>query len=389
MKILIAPDSFKGSLSATEAAKAMAQGLLRVWPRARIRCLPMADGGEGTLKVLTQNTPASVQKVRVMGAVQKSTLAPIALFDGRQRALIEVASVCGLARLPLAQRNPMKTTSFGVGELILNALDRGAEEILLALGGSATVDAGMGLAQALGARFLDARGRVIRQPGCGGLLKRIKACDWSGLDDRLKRTQFILLRDVDNPLCGPVGAAQVFGPQKGATPRMVRELDAGLSHFADLIDLHVAKSTRTAKGAGAAGGLGFALQALLRARSKPGIEVVADWLEVPKHMAWADWVLTGEGCIDGQTAYGKVVAGLAKIAKREGVPLIAIGGGLTPEARALYGLGVQGLESATAMALPMSQLFANAAPALVDAAERVARLLKTGEKLAQARFRKN
>ncbi|MFH1022065.1 MAG: glycerate kinase [Planctomycetota bacterium] len=328
MKILIAPDSFKECLSAADAARAMARGARRAAPRAVIREMPIADGGEGTVDALVRATDGRFLRVTVTSPLGTPVRARYGISGDGRTAFVEMAEASGLHLVPPAKRNPLRASTYGTGELIHHALDRGVRRILIGIGGSATVDGGAGMAAALGARLLDRDGRDI--PRGGGGLAAVHAIDRSGLDRRLASVEIVAACDVKNPLCGPRGAAAVFGPQKGATPAMVRTLNRNLARFAAGIRRSIGKNVARLPGAGAAGGLGAGLVAFTGARLEPGIAIVLDTVRFREELAGADIVLTGEGCLDGQSVMGKAVGGVAAAAENAGVPVIALAGCLGP-----------------------------------------------------------
>lgn len=328
MKIVIAPDSFKESLSAAAVAAALAEGVGRVLPQAEILCVPLADGGEGTLQALTAGRDAT----RVTVLVNDALGAPVAaqygvLADGRT-AVIEIAEAIGLDKVPLPRRSPLMTSSHGVGQLITACLDQGLRRLVIGLGGSATVDGGAGMLAALGARFLNSAGLPLPLPLTGGQLADIAALDLSGLDPRLADTHIEIACDVDNPLCGERGAAAVFGPQKGANAAQVMVLDEGLRQLYALLEAALGRSVMDHPGAGAAGGLGAALLLVLGAELRPGVEVVMDALGLERLLAGATLVVTGEGRVDAQTLGGKAPAGVARLARRLVIPVVVVGGSL-------------------------------------------------------------
>lgn len=338
MKIVIAPDSFKESLSAVEVAQAIARGAMQAIPDLDCILRPMADGGEGTVDALLASVPGSERRCgRVRGAYGRPQHACWGwLGDGR--AIVEVSAAAGLAHTPPEYRDPLVATTFGVGEQILAALDAGARHIILGLGGSATNDAGAGMLQALGARLLDDKG--LELPGGGAALAQLHTLDLAGLDPRLANTEFTVACDVDNVLCGPQGASAVFGPQKGATPEDVDLLDAALARFADVCHRTLGRDARDQPGAGAAGGMGFAALAFLDAVFRPGVELVAASSGLRKAMQDADLVITGEGRLDAQTLQGKTPAGVARLAQSLGIPVVVLAGSLGPGYQALYSHGV-------------------------------------------------
>lgn len=327
MKLVIAPDSFKEALLAREAGEAIARGIRRVRGDAVIDVMPMADGGEGTVDALVAATGGTLRHVRVTGPLGEPVEATWGtLGDDTGTAVIEMSSASGLALVPPDQRNPMKTTTLGTGQLIRAALDTGASDILLGIGGSATNDGGTGAAQAIGVGFLDDCERPLPDGLTGGLLPRIARIDLSGCDSRLNNTTIKVACDVDNPLCGPNGAATVYGPQKGASPEQVEQLDRNLSHLADLIQRDLDKQVRDVPGAGAAGGLGAGLIAFFNAELQAGIRLVMNALAFEQRIADADLVITGEGRLDRQSVMGKVIAGVGQACRSAGVPVVAIVG---------------------------------------------------------------
>ena len=383
MKIVIAPDSFKENLTALEVATALEKGIKRVVPRARCIKVPMADGGEGTVQSLVDATGGKILRKRVTGPLGAKVNARYGLLGDGDTAAIEMAEASGLPLIKKPDRDPMAASTYGTGELILHALGQGVSEIIVGLGGSATVDGGAGMAQALGVRLLDKAGREIRDHAGGGILQRVASIDMSGLDPRIKRTRITLASDVDNPLCGRRGAAHVFGPQKGATPKMVRELDANLSHFGRLLKKATGRDVSKLAGAGAAGGLGGGLVAVTGAKLKSGVKIVVDATGLMQHLKGADLVLTGEGRVDFQTAFGKTPAGVAKAAKRLRVPVIAVGGGLADDARGVFEHGIDGLASAAARDMDLAEAMRMSRAHLENAGERVMRMVLIGKRMAR------
>lgn len=377
MRIVLAPDSFKGSLSAPEVCAALAAGLQRVQPQAEILSIPLADGGEGTAAALVAAAGGWWQSLAVMGplpAERPWRQAQIGWL-GPGRAVVEMASASGLTLVSPQHRDPRHTTSYGTGQLIAAALEGGAQELILGLGGSATNDLGAGMAQALGVRFLDHQGQPITQPLSGGRLRQVAAVDPSGLHPALARCRLRVACDVSNPLLGCRGATAVFGPQKGASPAMVAELEAGLSHLVELLEAATGRTVRDRPGAGAAGGMGAMLLALTAAELQPGIEIVLAASGFQEALRGADLVLTGEGRIDSQTAHGKTISGVARAAAAAGVPVVVIAGSIGPNIEALYGLGVSGVVSALSAPMGLEEAMARAPELLADAAERLLRLL--------------
>lgn len=338
MKILIAPDSFKESLTALEVAEAIETGFRKIFPHAQYCKIPMADGGEGTVQSLVDATQGKLIQCTVTAPLGNKIDAFWGLSGDGETAFIEMAAASGLHLVPMETRNPLKTTSFGTGELILNALNYGVKKIILGIGGSATNDAGVGMLQALGARFLNAENQSL---GDGGeQLIHTAHIDLSQLDSRLAQVQIEVACDVNNPLCGETGASAVFGPQKGATVQMVQQLDAALAHFAEKVQQQLGINIANQAGAGAAGGMGGGLLLLPKVRLKKGVNIVLETLNFSTQVQDADLVITGEGRMDGQSAYGKTPIGVAKTAKQFGKPVIAIVGCLREDYEVVYEQGI-------------------------------------------------
>lgn len=322
MKIVIAPDSFKGSLSATEVARTVAEAVLEVCPDAEAVEIPLADGGEGMVEVLADAIDGKMTSCKVSDPLGKSIDAAYLLGDGE--AFMEMSKAAGLPLLQESERDPLKTSTYGVGEMILHALERGVRKIYMGLGGSATNDGGMGMLRALGYRFFDAHGKELE--GVGGDLGKVVDIDGSGIDSRLKDVEFVAACDVDNPFYGPSGAAHVFAPQKGADKDSVRILDDGLHTFADVVNRKYGIDLQSISGAEAAGGLGGAFAAFLDARMMRGIEMVLDAVGFDEMIRHTDLIITGEGSLDRQSLMGKVLSGVLQRAKRSNVPVMAIAG---------------------------------------------------------------
>jgi glycerate kinase len=377
MRILLAPDSFKGALSAPEVCEALAEGLRRVLPTAEIRAFPLADGGEGFSEALIAARGGRWQEVTVTGPLpaQRPKLTARLGWIDAATAVLEMASASGLPLVSAPRRNPLHTTSHGTGELIAAALDGGATRLIVGLGGSATNDLGAGMAQALGVRFRAADGRVIEEPLSGGGLREIHSLDLEGLHPGLARCRLELACDVDNPLLGPRGASAVFGPQKGADGWMVEQLEGQLAHLIALVEARTGRRVREIPGAGAAGGMAAMLLALSDATPRPGIAIVLEATGFAAALADADLVITGEGCLDGQSAHGKTVSGVARAAAAAGVPVLAIGGTIGPGAEALHGLGVGGLLSLVPGPMPLEEAMGRSAELLAAAAERLLHLV--------------
>jgi len=335
---VLAPDSFKESMTTEQACQAMQRGIEKLCTDAICISVTMADGGEGTVDALVSSLKGQKIACEVTGPLPvKKVKTYFGLVDEGKTAVIEMAKANGIHLIESAQRNPLLTTTLGTGEMIKAALDLGVSKIIIGLGGSVTNDAGAGMAQALGAKFLDAQGQEVALGG--GQLDQIQSIDLSGLDSRLKHTEILIASDVNNPLCGINGASYIFGPQKGATPEMVQQLDQNLSHFADVVESALNLNKRDIAGAGAAGGLGFGLMAFAHASIQSGVELVIQESRLAEKIAQADYVLTGEGKIDFQTKFGKTPFGVAQVAKRLNKPVIAFAGMVGEGIDELYDLG--------------------------------------------------
>jgi glycerate kinase len=374
MRVIVAPDSFKGSLSAAEAARAMGRGVMQAWPAAEIVLLPLADGGEGTLEALVSATGGQRITRRVTGPLGEPIKAAFGLLGTEgHTAIVEMAQAAGLGLVPPEQRDPRVTTTYGVGELIRPAWETGAREIIVGLGGSATNDGGAGAMQALGVRFLDAQGHDLA-PG-GVALARLARIDASGLIFPQDHVSVVAATDVRSPLIGLEGASMVFGPQKGADAATVQELDAALTHYAHILRRDLGRDVVMMPGAGAAGGLGASLAAFLNAEFRSGIDVVLDAVDFDRQAAGADWVLTGEGRLDHQTLSGKTISGLLSRCRILEIPVLAFGGSV--EVSAVETLQQQGLVDAIPMVFgPVTLEMALTQPARV-LEETVARALRT------------
>ena len=372
MNVLLCPDSFKDALSAEEAAKAMAQGIQRAAPNAITQLCPLADGGEGSLDALIAATHAERRTLTVQDALGRPRQAAWGWLSEQRTAFIELAEASGLQHLTREERNALHTTTFGVGELFLAALDAGATHALLLLGGSATNDAGAGMLQALGATLLDAQGQPL--PPGGGALQQLATLDLSTLDPRLADLRVEAAVDVDNPLLGERGASAVFGPQKGATDADVATLDRALGHFADLTAKALGKDDRALPGAGAAGGMGFAAHCFLNAALTPGIEMIMQQANFAQLLNDADVVITGEGRLDGQSLAGKTPIGVSRAAKRQGKPVIVLAGSLGDGWQACTEEGVTAAFALADGLMTLEQALPRTAELLADRCESIARL---------------
>ncbi|MFO1127813.1 MAG: glycerate kinase [Rhodospirillales bacterium] len=372
MKIVVAPNAFKGCLSASEAARAMADAVRRAFPDTEIVAVPVADGGDGLVDVAVEALGGTIRTAKVAGPFFEPREASFCYVEADRFAAVEMALASGLALVSPDRRDATRTTTRGTGELIAAALDLGVARIGVGIGGSATNDGGVGMASALGVRFLDAADQEIVP--VGGELSRIDRIDMTGLDPRVRDVRIEAVCDVDNPLCGPNGAAHVYGPQKGASPQQVRLLDQGLAHLADIIGRDIGIHVRDMPGAGAAGGLGAGLHAFLGAEIRRGVDLVLDLVGLDAKLAGADLVLTGEGQIDFQTAFGKAPGGVGAAAKRRGIPCVAIAGGVGKGVASLTDVGIVAVFSLCAGPMTLEDAMAGAEPLLGAAAEQVARL---------------
>ncbi|EPH5254701.1 glycerate kinase [Vibrio cholerae] len=372
MKVVIAPDSFKESLTAKQVCDAIQAGLARVWHHAKFVAIPVADGGEGTVQSLVDATQGRLVEVKVMGPQGKRVEAFYGMLGDNQTAVIEMAAASGLHHVPVAQRDPKLTTSFGTGELIRHALDQGVTKLIIGLGGSATNDGGVGMLAALGARFTNADGDPIQLTGGG--LRELTHIDLQDFDPRLQHCDILVACDVNNPLCGDKGASAVFGPQKGATPEDVQLLDGTLRQFGLLTEKVTGKMVLESAGAGAAGGMGAALLAYTQARLRPGIEIVLETVQLAYQVSDADLVITGEGRIDSQTVHGKTPMGVAKVAKRFDVPVLALCGCTGDNYQAVYQCGIDAVFAAVPRAMSLEDALKESDFNLADLAENVARL---------------
>lgn len=373
-RYLCAPDSFKESLTAMEAARAMAQGIENADHDAEVRCLPMADGGEGTARALVDATGGSMRAVPVHDPLGRPVEGHFGLLADGTTAVVETAEASGLALLEAKERNPLIASSYGTGELMLAAVRSGAKRIIVGLGGSATNDAGAGLLQALGVRLLDKNGNDLAHGGAA--LANLTTIDISTMDPALKNVAITAACDVTNPLTGPTGASAVFGPQKGASKDDVATLDAALAHFAQVIDSQLGVAVNDVPGAGAAGGIGAALKGFLNAEFRPGIAIVIEQSGLDAAAQWADVVFTGEGSIDFQTKFGKTPAGVAETAKRHGKPVIAVAGHIGTGIDELHEAGIDAVFGIAPGAASLSELLADAAANVTRTTEQIVRTLQ-------------
>lgn len=374
MRILIAPDSYKESLTSLEVATAISKGFQEIFPHAEYLLLPVADGGEGTKEAIIDTTNGEYISVQVMDPLGHLTKAKYGITGNKKTAVIEMAAASGLMLVPEKERNPLITTSFGTGELIIDALNRGVEHIILGIGGSATNDGGVGMLQALGVEFKDENDNEISLGG--KFLKNIRTINIDNLHPRVKSCYFEIACDVENTLTGHSGASYIFGPQKGATPDMVKELDAALMNYANKIQEQLNINVHSLKGGGAAGGMGVATYAFLGGEMKSGIDIVLDVLNLNNLVKDVDLVITGEGRIDGQTIHGKAPIGVAKIAKRYNKPVIAIAGSLGKDFELAYDHGLDAIFSIMNRPCSLEEAYLSSVTNLYNTARNIAATLK-------------
>lgn len=371
---VLAPDSFKESMTAKKACEAMERGIRNVFPEAEVIHVPMADGGEGTVDALVDGSKGSRIEVTVSGPLptEKVTTYYGLLYD-KKTAVIEMAKANGIERLAREKRNPLITSTYGTGEMIKAALDQGVEKIIIGVGGSVTNDGGAGMAQALGVRFLDDENKDL--PLGGAALRALAKIDTTKLDPRLKDTEIIIASDVTNPLTGPQGASVVFGPQKGATPLMVEELDQALAHYAEVIERDLGVKIKEQPGAGAAGGLGAGLLVFTGAKMQSGVDLVIELTCLEEKIAQADYVFTGEGGMDFQTKFGKAPYGVAKIAKKYNKPVFAYAGSIGEQVEVLYDEGITAIFGILAKAGSLEEALTSGETNLERTVENIVRVL--------------
>ncbi len=378
MKFLFASDSLKGTLSSDDTGRLLAKAAKEVFPACICEGIPVADGGEGTVDAVIRAVQGQQIRVKAQDPLMQTRETYYGKLD-ENRAIIEMALASGYALVPAEKRNPLYTSSYGTGELIRDALDRGFRDITIAIGGSATNDGGMGCMRALGVRFLDRAGRELM--GNGSDLGRLAAIDDSGLDPRIADAVFTVMCDVTNPLCGENGATYTFGPQKGATPEILERLERGMENYRDILTRTYDMNPDTIPGSGAAGGLGAALLVFLRAQLKSGIETVLDLIEFDRRLKGVSLVVTGEGCTDWQSCYGKVVQGVGDRCRKHNVPAVALVGGMGEGAEQIYEHGIRSIVTTVNGIMPPKEAFKNAEILYYQAALRLFRLLKTGMEL--------
>ncbi len=376
MKIVIAPQAFKGSISALDVAHAMREGVLRAVPDAEVALVPVADGGDGTLETLVEGSGGTIRDTTVTDPLgQRRDSQWGAMGDGRT-AVIEMARTSGLALVPPERRSPLLATTFGLGEAMLDALEAGFRRFIIGIGGSATNDAGAGMAQALGIRLLDSEGNDL--PHGGAALACLDRIDVSGLDKRAVESEFLVACDVSNPLTGPEGASAIYGPQKGATPEMVAQLDAALKHFAGIVQRDVGADVDQVPGAGAAGGLGGGMMAFLGGELRTGVDIVLETVDLESHLDGADLVITGEGQMDYQTLYAKAPIGVAGRARSRGVPVIAVSGSLGEGYLHVHEHGIDAAAAITSAPMTLDEASNRAAELVASATDQALRFMKAG-----------
>ena len=375
MKILIAPQSYKGSISAIKVAEAIKQGALNIFPSIESLIIPVADGGDGTLETLVESTSGIIHNSNATGPLGNSIPVIWGTLGDSKTAIIEMARISGLALVPQNKRNPYYTTSYGLGEIIKEALDLGYRKFIIGIGGSATNDGGAGMAQALGAKLTDANKKSI---DFGGLaLNEITKIDISGIDPRINESEILVACDVNNPLCGPNGASFIYGPQKGASPEMVKTLDDALYHFGSQLIRDTGINIMEIEGSGAAGGIGGGMVGFLNAKLKPGIEIVLDSLDFDKSLKNVDLVITGEGQIDFQTVFSKAPIGVAKHAKKYNIPVIAICGSLGENYQDVHSHGIDAVIPIIPKPMDLKNASDNAYELIKNTSEQIFRILKT------------
>lgn len=374
MQIVVAPDSFKECLSATKVAEAISQGILRVMPEATIISLPVADGGEGTVDALVRATNGKIISAPSVDALHRPISSFYGVLGDGSTAIVEMAAASGIELLTPVERNPLLNSTYGTGLLIKSALEAGYTKIVVAIGGSATNDGGMGMAKALGVEFYDSNNEPL--PLGGGFLSKIHSMDISAIHPLLSGAEITVACDVRNPLLGPIGATYTFGPQKGATPEMLIKLEEGMQYYAAILERKFNTQVSTLEGAGAAGGLGAALMTFCKARMVPGFELVSELTHLEEHISRSCLVFTAEGKIDRQTAFGKTVSGIARLAQKHEVPVIALGGIISDDLTELYHQGITAAFSIANGPITLEESKAQAFGLLSNRTEQIIRILK-------------
>ena len=379
MKVVIAPQSFKGSISALDAARAMAEGVRRVVPDAGTVLVPVADGGDGTLETLVDATGGDIRSATVTGPIGKAVTAEWGALGDGKTATIEMARTSGLALLSLDDRDPLRATTYGLGEVIREALDKGFRSFIVGIGGSATNDGGAGMAQALGVRLLDEIGNDLSHGGAA--LRYLHRIDMSGIDERAVEAKFSVACDVSNPLTGPEGASAVYGPQKGATPELVEQLDAALKNFADVVERDIGTNINDVPGSGAAGGLGGGMMAFLDGSLRAGVDIVLDQVGLDEMLEGADLVITGEGQLDFQTVYNKAPIGVAWRAREKGIPVVAISGSLGKGFEDVHSEGIDAVSSIVCAPMTLEEASTRGEELIADAVSESMRFMRVGSRV--------
>lgn len=378
MRFLFASDSFKGTISSEQSIRLLTEAARKVFPDCETKGIPVADGGEGTVEAIVGATGGIIKKIKVHGPLMEEAEAFYGIFH-ENSAVIEMAAASGLPMVPVKLRNPLNTTTYGTGELINDALNNGIKKLAIAIGGSATNDGGMGAMRALGIRFLDASGNELM--GTGADLEKVSDIDISGLNPMVKEAEIIVMCDVTNPLIGPDGATYTFGKQKGATPEIADRLEAGMKNYARVMRERLNIDVEMKPGAGAAGGLGAALCGFLNAKLKSGIDTVLDLIEFDKQLEGTDLVITGEGRIDWQSAFGKVPSGIGERCKKKGIPAVAIVGGMGDGAEKIFDFGIDSIMTTIDGAMDIGEACERAEELYRSAAERTFRMIAVGMRL--------
>ena len=376
MKIVVAPQAFKGSLSATEVGNSMIKGIENVITNSTNLLVPIADGGDGTLETLVESSQGKINLIKVTGPLGEQQNSAWGALGRNKTAIIEMARSSGLALVPINKLNPLISTTYGLGEVILDALDQGYRDFIIGIGGSATNDAGAGMAQALGAKLLDSNGNEL--PFGGESLSKLNSINIDGIDTRIKESNFAIACDVNNPLTGPEGASAIYGPQKGATPEMVNTLDQALTNFAKIVEKDLGIKINNVEGSGAAGGLGGGLIAFLNGKLRKGVDIVLDFVDIDKALINTNLVITGEGQLDFQTIYNKAPIGVAKRAKHLGIPVIAISGSLGENFSVVHEHGIDAASSIVSKPMTLEEASKNAPELISTATEQALRYMKIG-----------
>ena len=376
MKIVVAPQAFKGSLSATEVGNSMIKGIENVIENSTNLLVPIADGGDGTLETLVESSQGKINSIKVTGPLGEQQNSAWGALGKNKTAIIEMARSSGLALVPINKLNPLISTTYGLGEVILDALDQGYRDFIIGIGGSATNDAGAGMAQALGVKLLDSNGNELSFGGES--LSKLNSIDVGGIDTRIKESNFAIACDVNNPLTGPEGASAIYGPQKGATPEMVNTLDQALTNFAEIVEKDLGIKINDVEGSGAAGGLGGGLIAFLNGKLRKGVDIVLDFVDINKALTNTNLVITGEGQLDFQTIYNKAPIGVARRAKHLGIPVIAISGSLGENFSVVHEHGIDAASSIVSKPMTLAEASKNAPELISAATEQALRYMKIG-----------